>query len=197
MPGQHEFSRRLLLKRAAAAGAVGLIPSGPEIVRAQGLAPTPQCHDGDPPTKPDIEGPYFKPRSPLRGDLVAPLTTGRVVQLEGVVVSRSCRPLTGVVLDLWHADEHGDYDETGFRYRGHLVSDANGRYSFRTIIPGLYPGRTRHYHMKVQAARQPLLTTQLYFPDEPRNQIDDYYSPRLELRIVQNSLLFDFVLSAA
>jgi protocatechuate 3,4-dioxygenase beta subunit len=42
---------------------------------------------------------------------------------------------------------------------------AEGRYRFRTILPALYPGRTRHYHFKVQAPEQPVLTTQLYFPE--------------------------------
>jgi protocatechuate 3,4-dioxygenase beta subunit len=55
---------------------------------------------------------------------------------------------------LWHADERGEYDNGGFRYRGHLFTDAQGRYHFRTILPALYPGRTRHYHVKVQAPEQ-------------------------------------------
>jgi len=190
-------SRRLLLKRAFAFGTLGL-GAWAGFGRAQEIAPTPQCHDGDEPTKDDIEGPFFKPRSPERSDLVAPGTQGRVVHLEGLVLSRSCRPVTGAVLDLWHADENGDYDEEGFRYRGHLVSDSSGRYKFRTIIPGLYPGRTRHFHMKVQAPRQDLLTTQLYFPGEARNRLDDYFSPRLLLQIAQNAgaenARFDFVL---
>jgi protocatechuate 3,4-dioxygenase beta subunit len=193
-------SRRLLLKRAVAFGTLGVGASA-YFARAQGLAPTPECHDGDQPTKPDIEGPFFKPSSPERFDLVAPGTPGWIIGLDGFVLSRSCRPVTGAVLDLWQADENGDYDDQGFRYRGHLFSDSKGRYRFRTIVPGLYPGRTRHFHMKVQAPGQDLLTTQLYFPDEPRNFIDDYFSPRLLLQIAQNSgtntARFDFILDLA
>ncbi len=193
-------SRRTVLKRAAAFGALGM-SAGAGSGRAQDLAPTPQCHDGDVPTKPDIEGPFFKPSSPERSDLVEPSTRGRLVLLEGLVISRSCRPVAGVALDLWHADEYGLYDEDGFLYRGHLFSDAKGHFRFRTIVPGLYPGRTRHFHMKVQAPNRPLLTTQLYFPGEPRNVIDDYFSPLLLLRIAQlpplASLRFDFVLDIA
>ena len=60
----------------------------------------------------------------------------------------------------------GNYDNVGFRLRGHQFTDAEGRYPLQTIVPGLYPGRTRHIHVKVQAPNGPILTTQLYFPNE-------------------------------
>ena len=199
MPTQEHPSRRLILKRALAVGGLALGAQHATPLFAQGpAAPTPQCRDGDDPTEPAIEGPFFKPRSPARADLVEPATRGRIYQLEGLVLTRHCRPVAGVLLDLWHADENGDYDDSGFRYRGHLFSDAAGRYRFRTILPGLYPGRTRHYHLKVQAPRQSILTTQLYFPNEPRNRIDEFFSPQLLMHISQSSALtsarFDFIL---
>jgi protocatechuate 3,4-dioxygenase beta subunit len=200
MPAQEHPSRRLILKRALAVGGLGLGASHATRVFAQTIAaPTPECRDGDDPTEPQIEGPFFKPRSPERADLVEPATRGQIYQLEGRVLTRSCRPVAGVLLDLWHANENGDYDNSGFRYRGHLFSDAAGRYRFRTILPGLYPGRTRHYHLKVQAPRQRILTTQLYFPNEPRNSRDDFFSPQLLMHISQASALtsarFDFILN--
>jgi protocatechuate 3,4-dioxygenase beta subunit len=200
MPAQEHPSRRLILKRALAVGGFGLGASHATRVFAQTIAaPTPECRDGDDPTEPQIEGPFFKPRSPERADLVEPATRGQIYQLEGRVLTRSCRPVAGVLLDLWHANENGDYDNSGFRYRGHLFSDAAGRYRFRTILPGLYPGRTRHYHLKVQAPRQRILTTQLYFPNEPRNSRDDFFSPQLLMHISQASALtsarFDFILN--
>jgi protocatechuate 3,4-dioxygenase beta subunit len=102
------------------------------------------------------------------------------------------------LVELWHADERGEYDSAGFRYRGHLFTDDDGRYRFRTIVPALYPGRTRHYHLKVQAPNRPVLTTQLYFPDEPANRRDGLFRRDLMMRIAQapNGLAaqFDFVL---
>jgi len=191
-------SRRTLLTTTLAAG--GLYLAAP-LARGQTVTPTPACHDHEEPTRPDIEGPFFKPRSPQRADLVAQGTKGRLFQLEGMVLTRSCKPVANVLLDLWHADENGDYDNDGFRYRGHLFSDASGNYRFRTILPGLYPGRTRHYHLKVQAPERPILTTQLYFPNEPRNLIDDFFSPALLIRIstVTNAPVahFDFILDLA
>jgi protocatechuate 3,4-dioxygenase beta subunit len=50
-------------------------------------------------------------------------------------------------------------------------------------MPGLYPGRTRHYHVKIQAANRPVLTTQLYFPDEPRNRRDYFFHDELVMKV--------------
>ena len=66
-------------------------------------------------------------------------------------------------------------------------------------MPALYPGRTRHYHFKVQAPEQQVLTTQLYFPDEPANRRDVLFRRDLVMRVAEapDSLKarFDFVLN--
>ena len=186
-------TRRRLLA-ATALGAAGLVLDD---VLAEPLAATPQCHDGDAPTVRQTEGPYFKPSSPQRADLVEPNSKGRLVELGGQVLTRSCRPVTAALIDLWHADERGDYDNAGFRYRGHLLTDGEGRYRFRTILPALYTGRTRHYHVKVQAPQQRVLTTQLYFPDEPTNRRDGLFRRELVMRVAEAgdglAARFDFI----
>jgi protocatechuate 3,4-dioxygenase beta subunit len=100
---------------------------------------------------------------------------------------------------LWHADERGQYDNDGFRHRGHLFTDAEGRYHFRTILPALYPGRTRHYHFKVQAPEQWVLTTQLYFSNEPANRRDALFRRDLVMRVTETpeglTAGFDFVVN--
>lgn len=190
-------SRRQILC-ALAAGGVGFAASAPEFACAQGLPVTPQCNDGDEPTIRQTEGPYFKPRSPERADLVQPNSRARVVELSGLVFTRSCRPVARALVDLWHADDRGDYDNSGFRHRGHLFTDAEGRYRFRTIVAGVYPGRARHYHVKVQAPERPVLTTQLYFPDDPGNRRDGLFRRELVMRMSEagdgRSARFDFVL---
>ena len=200
MPVHELPSRRTILRRTLAGG-LCLAASYAALARAQPGAPTRECRDPDEPTEPSIEGPFFKPRSPERADLVVKGTRGRLFELEGLVLTRSCRPVPGALLDLWHADENGDYDNSGFQYRGHLYSDKDGRYRFRTIMPGLYPGRTRHYHFKVQAPQRPILTTQLYFPGEARNFVDDFFLPELLMRISngqgQSTAHFDFILNLA
>lgn len=147
------------------------------------LAATPHCADQDEPTLPETEGPYFKPRSPQRADLREKGIPGKPVELSGLVLTRACRPVANALVDLWHADGEGVYDNTGFRLRGHVYTDAQGRYAFRTVMPGLYPGRTRHYHVKIKAPGKRLLTTQFYFPDEPRNASDELFRRELLLRI--------------
>jgi protocatechuate 3,4-dioxygenase beta subunit len=186
-------TRRRLLA-ATALGAAGLVLDD---VLAEPLAATPQCHDGDAPTVRQTEGPYFKPSSPQRADLVEPNSKGRLVELGGQVLTRSCRPVAAALVDLWHADERGDYDNAGFRYRGHLLTDGEGRYRFRTILPALYTGRTRHYHVKVQAPQQRVLTTQLYFPDEPTNRRDGLFRRELVMHVAEAgdglAARFDFI----
>jgi protocatechuate 3,4-dioxygenase beta subunit len=177
------LSRRQVLVTGALGGMM-LLADG--ATAQQGLAPTPACHDGDEPTMPQIEGPFFKPKSPLRSDLREPGISGRPIELFGVVQTRRCRPIAGALVDLWQADDKGDYDAKSFHLRGHVFTDAEGRYSFRTIMPGLYPGRTRHFHAKIQAPRSRLLTTQFYFPDEPRNRFDEYFAPELVMAIADN-----------
>src|SRR5436305_3905307 len=118
-------------------------------------------------------------------DLVEPESKARLVELSGQVFTRSCRPVGQALVDLWHADERGQYANAGFRYRGHSFTDEEGRYRFRTILPALYTGRTRHYHVKVQAPRQNLLTTQRYFPDEPMNRRDGLFRRELLMRVAE------------
>jgi protocatechuate 3,4-dioxygenase beta subunit len=191
-------SRRRILCNALAAGGVGLAAAYPEMAFAQRAAPTPACHDGDEPTMRQTDGPYFKPSSPERANLVEPGTKGRLVEISGQVLTRACLPVGRALVDVWHADERGDYDNAGFRYRGHLFTDAEGRYRFRTILPALYPGRTRHYHVKVQAPQRPVLTTHLYFPDEPANRRDGLFRRELVMRVADAgdglAARFDFVL---
>jgi protocatechuate 3,4-dioxygenase beta subunit len=163
----------------------------------QELRPTPSCHDGDEPTIRQTEGPFFKPRSPERSDLREPGAGGSPFELSGFVLTRSCRPLSGAVVDLWHADDKGEYDNVGFRYRGHVITALDGTFRFRTIVPALYSGRTRHYHVKVQAPGSRLLTTQLYFANEPANVRDGLFQRELLMRVVDagDAGRFDFILN--
>ena len=148
------------------------------------LDPTPACDDGDDdPTESQTEGPYFKRSSPERTSLVERGLAGTPLVLAGRVVTRSCRLVSGALLDFWQADDSGAYDNVGFRLRGHQFTNAQGIYSLETIVPGLYPGRTPHIHVKVQAPNRPVLTTQLYFPGESRNAGDGIYDPDLLMQL--------------
>lgn len=112
------------------------------------------------------------------------------------MLTTACRPVAGAVVELWHADASGAYDNDGYHWRGHQMTDASGRWRFETIVPGLYPGRTRHYHVKVAAPGGRPLTTQLYFPGEPENRRDGLFRKGLLLALKDGRGRFDFVLPA-
>lgn len=162
------------------------------------LAPTPECKDADDVTPAQTEGPYFKASSPERTNIRASAAGTRLV-LTGTVVTTDCKPVARALVDFWQADNAGAYDNSGFDFRGHQFTDAEGRYTLETVVPGLYPGRTRHIHVKVQPSGGRVLTTQLYFPGEPRNASDGIYRKECEVAIRDvadgRSATFQFVMS--
>src|SRR5438132_4343948 len=129
--------------------------------RSPAAASTDTCPTQLTPTQ--TEGPYFKPGSPARTSLIEGGITGTRLVLSGRVLTLACAPVAGATLDFWQADAAGTYDNSGYRLRGHQLSDAAGRYYLETILPGEYPGRTEHIHVKVRAPGKAVLTTQLYF----------------------------------
>ena len=184
--------RAVLITSVFAAGFFNLDPA----LAQPPLDPTPECRDAA--TLRQTEGPFFKPSSPERADLIEPGMGGQPIELVGFVLTRACKGVPGALIDLWQADEKGDYDNSGFRLRGHQFADAEGRYRFRTIVPAVYPGRTRHLHVKVQPKGGRILTTQLYFPGEAENRRDGLFRKELLIRTAKNAGWlagrFDFVL---
>jgi protocatechuate 3,4-dioxygenase beta subunit len=191
-------TRRIVLLSGAAAAGTSLL--APEML-AQGQLPvTPACGANEAPTPRQTEGPFFTPNSPQRQSLVEQGMKGEVLELAGLVLTRGCKPVGRALVDFWQADADGEYDNSGFRLRGHQFTDEEGRYRLRTIVPARYPGRTPHIHVKVQAANRPVLTTQLYFPNEPANARDGLFRPELVMRVASGSPRqgrFDFVLDIA
>ena len=131
----------------------------------------------------ETEGPYFKAGSPETSTLVQPGMAGTRLELTGFVVTTSCAPIAGAVVDIWQADATGTYDNAGYTLRGHVLTGADGRFAFSTVIPGEYPGRTEHIHVKVTPPGAATLTTQVYFPGTPANDADGIYDPSLLLDI--------------
>lgn len=166
------LSRRALLRRAVAVGAVGM--------GASALAAGNACEL----TPPQMEGPYYPVGDIGRdADLVSLApggaeAEGQKFRLVGRVQDAECRPVAGAFVEIWQACRSGRYDhpddtsdnplDPAFQYWGRALTDADGRYAFRTIVPGAYlaePGRYRppHVHFKVKARGFRPLTTQLYF----------------------------------
>lgn len=180
------LTRRRLMLLGPSLALAGL-PGGPI-----GAQPTPVCGAA---TLAQTEGPFFKTRSPLRADLREMSLPGQAIRIAGRVLDRACRPLAQAKLDFWQADAAGAYDNAGFRLRGHQFTDSDGRFVLDTILPSFYPGRTRHIYVKAQQANGPVLTTQLYFPEEAANARDPIFRSALVVKAVAPAQYqFDFVL---
>lgn len=180
-----------------AATATAPAPTAPPTAAAQAAAPADACTVGAV-TPAQTEGPYYKANPPQTADLLQPDTNGTKLVLSGYVFTADCKPVANARVDFWQADGQGQYDNAGYKLRGYQITDANGRYELETVIPGLYPGRTRHIHVKVSAPNGPVLTSQVYFPGEAANARDTIYNAKLLAR-VQNSAdgvtgTFNFVL---
>lgn len=200
MANDFALPRRQFLLAAAALPAASLLHGC-----AAGARPR-RNTDGPEPTPEQTEGPFYRLMSPAQQRLRESGMAGTPLELTGRVLDRRGKPLAYALVDFWQCDTEGHYDTRGFRLRGHQFTDAEGRYRLDTIVPGLYPGRTRHIHAKLQptGADTPEnpgmlnLTTQVYFPGEPRNAKDTIFDPALVLAVDsagdRQLARFDFVL---
>lgn len=126
-------------------------------------------------TPAQTEGPYYLAGAPMKASLVEAGMAGTRVMLTGRVITSQCAPVAGAIVDVWQADDAGAYDLKGYRLRGKVTADAQGNYAIETILPGLYPGRTRHIHVKISIPGGATVTTQVYFPNENANKTDGIF----------------------
>lgn len=193
-------TRRTILKSLLAARPAIIFTGSTTHVWAQAseLLPTPECDSGSEPTARQTAGPFFRPNSPRRSDLTADAGSQQRFSLRGFVLDTRCREIPEAMVEIWHADERGEYDNSGYRWRAHQLTDGAGRWGFDTILTQPYSFRTAHYHFRVQRPGGEVLTTQLYFPDHPRNSQDRLFDPRLVMALSadRGSGRFDFILPA-
>ncbi len=157
-----------------------LLLPGPALAQATLLSPTP----------PQVEGPYY-PTQKLAdrdNDLTrvgnGPQAQGQVLVLSGRLVDQANKPVSAARIEIWQTDYRGIYmhpDDSGaanrdrnFQSYGEAVTDEAGRFSFRTILSGLYGPRPRHLHVKIVPQQGPELTTQLYFRGDERLSRDPF-----------------------
>jgi protocatechuate 3,4-dioxygenase beta subunit len=147
-------------------------------------------------TPEQIMGPFYPITRPLDHDMDLTVikgkrghAQGKVIHLTGRVLNSQGEPVRGAKIELWQANTHGRYAhpsdlnpaplDPNFQGYGVQVTDAEGRYRFKTIKPGAYPinpanssnVRPPHIHFDVIGAKDRLVT-QMYFPDEPLNEKD-------------------------
>lgn len=167
--------RRLLKSLVAATGSV--LTSD---LYAEALVLTPQV----------TEGPYYPDHLPLDQDNNLLLAGDSEIAAEGVIAEFGGRllnadgePVAGHVVELWQADNNGCYihskgtqrgreRDPHFQGYGKIVTNEKGEYRFRTIRPGLYTGRTIHWHIAVNDGGKRLLTTQLCIAGVEQNDRD-------------------------
>lgn len=122
---------------------------------------------GEDPTTTDVLGPLYRPGAPFKTDLVRPGDKGEILHFGGTIFGKDGKtPVKGALVEIWHCDEHGEYDNTSDDYvhRAAFKTRAGGKYQFRTILPGKYGSRPAHIHMRISGhAETQDLVTQIYF----------------------------------
>src|SRR5689334_2070153 len=145
----------------------------------------------------EVTGPVFghDELGPLDNDLVRNYAHGgdpigeRII-VHGRVLDGNARPVPNVLVEFWQANAAGRYRHANDRYEapidpnfggcGRCITDAEGRYFFRTVKPGAYPFRNRvndwrpahiHYSVFGSGFAQRLIT-QMYFEGDPLLQHD-------------------------
>ncbi len=105
---------------------------------------------------------------------------GIPTMISGKIYNKNNQPVYGAHIEIWHADDAGAYHTDGNFYfptqstlSGHSITNALGEYKVKTIRPGVYGYRARHFHYRISAKGYTTLETQIYFKDDPRIQIDE------------------------
>ena len=159
------LSRRELLERCAALGAVTLASSLPVSALAAAWdaaektrTPTPFCE----------LGPFYKREAPHTSVLRANGDTGMPLQVSGTVYDVRGEIVPDAKLEIWQTDNLGHYDIEGYRYRTILEPGTKGAYAIESVMPGHYPTRVcQHVHYLVTAPGHKPVITQLYFATDP------------------------------
>ena len=144
-------------------------------------------------TPAQTEGPYYPVSKPedrdndlylLEGAEARP--AGTILAFDGSLIDGGGMPVQDAVIEIWQTDNSGAYlhpadsassrRDVNFQSYGESVTDENGRYSFRTILPAAYERRPRHIHVKVKLGGEELLTTQFYFSNDAEASRDRIFS---------------------
>ena len=137
-------------------------------------------------TTDDILGPYFVEDAPIRTLIAHPDEPGQRLFVSGRILQNDCEtPISGAMLEVWHANDAGCYSinlecNTGnpendeYNLRGKMFSNANGQYAFETILPGNYASRPIHIHIKITTPDNEVLVSQIYFDSDPLCDTDPW-----------------------
>jgi len=147
---------------------------------------------GDCTTTDDILGPFYRPNAPNRYDMTDASLIGSRIKLKGVVYKSDCTtPLQNAMVEIWHCDTEGNYDNNSIEYkqRAQWTTDEKGEYAFKTILPGKYLNgklfRPAHIHFRITELNSKELVSQIYFSGDPNIKEDPWASQsKAELRVL-------------
>ncbi len=180
-------------------------------------------------TEPTVFGPFFVANAPEyeHGADVANGAKGRPCLVRGCVRGVDGQPVSGALLDVWQADDEGQYDvqKPGLQQaqaRGRLRSGSDGSFHFRTVVAEPYPiptdgpvgqlltathrspWRPAHLHFMIQANGYETLITHVFRRDDEHLESDPVFGVRPSLLAdwatqADGSVLleFDFTLNPA
>lgn len=159
-------------------------------------------------TAAQMEGPFYPNKLPLDtdndlliiNDAITP-AVGEVTYLGGKVLDARGNPLRNALVEIWQVDHEGAYIHTAdpnhpkhdknFQGYGRFLTGSTGEYTFRTIKPVAYTGRTPHIHFKIRRGEKELLTTQCYIKGEAQNEKDGIYRSLRDPK-ARDSVTIDF-----
>ena len=125
------------------------------------------------------QGPFYTANAPLiQNNQLADINEiGIRIIISGQVYNLGCSEvIPDTEIDIWHANDAGSYDNTGYNLRGKIITNSQGFYVFESIKPGLYLNgtafRPSHMHFKITPPGFATLITQIYFEDDPNIPAD-------------------------
>jgi protocatechuate 3,4-dioxygenase beta subunit len=120
------------------------------------------------------QGPFYIVNAPsIQNNQLADISeVGTRIIISGQVYNLECSEvIPNTEIDIWHANESGEYDDTGYNLRGKTTTNSQGFYIFESVKPGLYLNgstfRPSHIHFKITPPGFDTLITQLYFQGDP------------------------------
>jgi len=158
-------------------------------------------------TSNDILGPFYRAKAPERMDLTFAGLKGSIVEISGKVFGEDCiSPVKNVLVEIWHCDTQGEYDNKSskFLHRAVWRTNEKGEYAFKTVLPGKYLNgrlfRPAHIHFRVSHPKHKELVSQIYFQGDPHIELDPWASQKkavqrilpISLKDTKGNLAVDF-----
>ena len=120
------------------------------------------------------QGPFYTANAPtIQNDKLSDVNeVGTRIIISGQVYNLDCSEvIPNTEIDIWQANNAGQYDNLGYNLRGKTTTNSQGFYLFETIKPGFYLNgstfRPSHIHFKITPPGFSTLITQLYFQGDP------------------------------